>query len=104
MNFLLRFLGLDSSHDIHRVTGGDWHLSRPLAPVLLWLVVGVGVLLALVNFLPQIAMRLRVRVGTFLLRLGLVALLLVVLAGVEWQATVETNEKQQWVVVVDDSG
>lgn len=104
MNSLLRFVGLDSTHDIHRVTGGTFHLSRPVEDGWLVLLLVLGVLLAGVNFLPGIAMRTSVRIGTFLLRLGMLAVLLVVLLGVEWQAVVETNEKQQWLVVVDDSG
>src|SRR5581483_12313875 len=98
VNSLLRFIGLDSTHDVHRVTGGDWHISRPIEPGWLAFLIGVGLVLALVNFLPRIAMRLGVRIGTFLLRLGMVGVLLVVLLGVEFQANVETKEKQQWVV------
>jgi hypothetical protein len=104
MNFLLRFLGMEPGHDVHSVTGGEWNVRRPVEAGVLWTLIVVGVLLALVNFLPIIAMRLRVRIGTFLLRIGMVGVLLFVLTRVEWQARVETNEKQQWVVLLDDSG
>src|SRR5262245_8975905 len=104
MNALLRFLGLEPGHDVRGITGYEWQVSHPLEPVLLWLLVGLGLLLALVNFLPRIAMRPRNRVASFLLRLAMLGVLLVVLAGVELEADVVTNEKQQWVILLDDSG
>jgi hypothetical protein len=95
---------MEPGHDVHGVTDGEWNVSRPIAPGLLWMLIVLGVLLATVNFLPIIAMRLSVRIGTCILRLGMVYILLLVLMGVEFQATVQTNEKQQWVVLLDDSG
>ena len=61
------------------VAGGEWNVSRPIAVELFWTLIAIGVLLSLVNFLPIIAMRLRVRIGTFLLRLCMVGVLLFVL-------------------------
>lgn len=103
MNVLLRLLGLEGTPDVHRVLGGDWHLNRPLPPTLVYAIIVLGVVLAFINFLPQLSMRLSVRIGTCLCRLAMVAVLLVVLSGVEWQARLELNEMQQWVVLVDDS-
>jgi hypothetical protein len=104
MNALLRFLGLEPGHDVRGITGGEWHVSRPLEPVLLWLLIALGLALALVNFLPRIAMRPRNRIASFLLRLAMLGVLLLVLTCVELEANVVTNEKQQWVVLLDDSG
>jgi hypothetical protein len=101
MNLIYRLF--DPTSDIARVVSGSWHASRPVDSGWLWLLVGVGVLLAGLNFLPQLAMRTSVRIGTFAIRLCLLGLLLVVLCGVEYEATVETNEKQQWTVLLDDS-
>jgi hypothetical protein len=104
MNFLLRFLGLEPGNDVRGITGGEWQVSRPMEPVLLWLLVGLGLGLALINFLPRIAMRLRTRIASFFLRLAMLGVLLVVLTNVELEANVVTGEKQQWVVLLDDSG
>jgi hypothetical protein len=103
MTFLLRLLGLEGTPDVFRVAGGDWRISRPLPPALLYMLIALGLALALLNFLPQVSMRLGVRLQTFVLRLAMLAVLLVILCGVEWQAHLELNEPQQWVVVVDDS-
>ncbi len=104
MTFLLRLLGLEPGGDVHGVSGGEWHAGRAVPPGVLALIVLVGLALACVNFLPWIAMRLSVRLGTFVLRLTMLAVLLVVLTAVEFQAEVTTNERQQWVVLLDDSG
>lgn len=101
MNYLYRLF--DPGADVSRLAGGDWYTSRPVPPEWLWALVGFGVLLAAINFLPQIAMRPSIRVASFLLRLGMLGLLLVVLCGLEYQAVVETNERQQWTVLLDDS-
>ncbi|MFM9194222.1 MAG: hypothetical protein ACKOWG_00475, partial [Planctomycetia bacterium] len=50
-----------------------------------------------------LALRASVRVWTFLLRLAMLALLLVVLARIEWQATFAVREPAKWTVLVDDS-
>ncbi len=49
-------------------------------------------------------MRLRVRLSTFLLRLGMLLVLIAVLVGLEWHVRLELNQPQQWTVLVDDSG
>jgi hypothetical protein len=103
MNFLLKLLGYEQSGDVHRIVEGDFHSSHAVAPVVLWAIVTVGLLLALVNFLPRLAMRPSVRLWTFFLRVGMVVVLLAIVAGVEWHLQLEINEKQRWTVVVDDS-
>jgi hypothetical protein len=103
MNFLLKLLGFDQSGDVHRVVEGDWHASQPVSAYVLWTIVAVGLLLALVNFLPRLAMRGSVRVWTFFLRAGMVLLLLAIVCGLEWHVLLEINEKQRWTIVVDDS-
>ena len=101
MSFFYRLF--DPGSDVARLVGGEWLASRPVPPELLWALLGIGALLALINFLPQLTMRTSVRAGTFFFRLGMVGLLLVVLCGLEYQATVETNQRQQWTVLLDDS-
>jgi hypothetical protein len=103
MNFLLRLLGLDQADEVNRVVAGHWHFSRPLPEWLLAIVILIGLVLAFINFHPRIAMRFSVRLGTCLLRLALLAVLLAVLAGLEWQIDVSLNERQNWTVLVDDS-
>jgi hypothetical protein len=101
MNFLYRLF--EPGPDVTRLVRGEWLPSRPVPPAWLWVLVGVGTVLALVNFLPQLTMRTGVRVGTFLLRLGMLGLLLVVLCGLEYQALIETEDRQQWTMLLDDS-
>lgn len=102
-NFLLTLLGLQGAPDVHRIVGGDWHMSRPLPPALVYAIIAVGLVLAFMNFHPRLSMRTSVRIGTCLCRLAMVAVLLVILCGLEWQARLETNQMQQWVVLMDDS-
>ena len=59
MNFLLRFLGMEPGHDVHGVTGGDWNVSRPIELSLLGLLIFVGILLSVVNFLPDMQLALQ---------------------------------------------
>ena len=103
MNFLLRLLGLESGADVDRITDSSWRFSKTLSPVVLYVVLGIGLALALVNFIPRISMRLSLRFATCVLRVGMVLLLLAILAGLEWRLTLSLEEKQQWVVLVDDS-
>ena len=103
MTAWLRLLGLEAGADVHHVLRADWALTRPLPGVWLAVVVALALLLAGMNFLPFVAMRPSVRVATAVLRLGMAALLLAVLAGVEWRLHVALNQPQQWLAVVDDS-
>ena len=103
MNFLLQLLGLESGQGVHRVVDGAWHVHPMFPHQVFYAVLAIGVLLAAVNFLPRLALRPWVRLGTFALRLGMLALVLVVLAGLEWQVHLEMNEKQNWTVLLDDS-
>lgn len=103
MNFLLRMLGLKTGADVDRVVEGSWRVSHDLPPTVLYTVVGIGLVLAFINFLPWISMRLSVRIWTCLLRLAMLALLLVVLERVEWHVGLDLNQRQNWTVLVDDS-
>jgi len=104
VSFLLRLIGLDAATDVGAIDGATWSVTEQVAPVLLYVVVGAGLLLACVNFLPQVRMRRAVRVWTFLLRLGMVALLVVVLLHLELHLELRVRHKQYWAVLVDDSG
>ena len=88
---------------MHHAALGSWQWSHPLPGPVMALVIVLGLALALVNFLPQISMRLSVRIWTFLLRLAMLALLLLVANGLEWHVDLELNKKQSWSVLVDDS-
>jgi hypothetical protein len=68
---------------VHRTVDGAWRASPDFSNTWFYVLFGVGCLLALINFLPQVSLRPSLRVTTFLLRLGMVALLLLVVAGVE---------------------
>lgn len=103
MNLLLHLLGLESGTHVNRVLVSLWTLTQPLAPWLLWTLAGLGLVLASLNLLPAIGMRRRVRTATFVLRLALVALLVLILGRLEWRITAELNEPPQWTVLVDDS-
>jgi len=103
MRYLLQLLGFEQGRDVHRLIDGVWNIDPVLPAWGLYVVLAVGVMLALVNFLPRLSMRLWVRLATFLLRLGMVAVLLAILLGLEWHIAVELNERQNWMVLVDDS-
>ena len=103
MNTLLRLLGLDSGTDVGAVEQYAWRITRPLAPGWLYALVALALVLACVNFLPRIRMRRTVRVGTFLLRLGMAGLLLVILMQIELHLDLKVRQKQTWTVLVDDS-
>ena len=103
MNLLLRLLGLEPGADVNQVVEGSWRVSHALSPAIFYAIVGVGLLLAFVNFLPWISMRLSVRIWTCLLRLAVLAALLLVLTGVEWHVGLDLNQRQNWTVLVDDS-
>ena len=103
MNWLYHLLGLDPDTSVHRITEAAWLWGQPLAPWLLATLAVGGLVLAGINFLPQIGMRAVVRVGTVLLRLAMLGLLVVILGRGEWQITAELDEPPQWTVLVDDS-
>jgi hypothetical protein len=103
MNMLLRLLGLEHGTEVHRIVDSGWRVTQPVPSGVLYAVVILGACLALVNFLPKVSMRASVRIWTFLLRLAMLGALLVVLYGIEWHLGLELNEKQHWVLLVDDS-
>lgn len=100
----LRLLGLESGTRVAEIVVARW-VSSPLAsPVVFYAVMGLSLALAATSLLPWINMRRRVRVLTFLARVGLGALLLAVLAGLTWQVRLRIRERPSWVVLLDDSG
>ncbi|MFM8633224.1 MAG: hypothetical protein ACKOEX_00170 [Planctomycetia bacterium] len=103
MNTLLWLCGLEWGTDVARIVESSWRSAAPLERPWLVALVVLGLVLAAVNLLPQLALRASVRVWTFLLRLAMLALLLVVLARIEWQATFAVREPAKWTVLLDDS-
>lgn len=103
MNALLHLLGLDAATRVEKITASVWQFSQPLAPWLLYSLLGLGVILAGLNLLPQIGMRRSVRAATVLLRLAMLGLLLVILGHLEWHFSAETAVQPEWTVLVDDS-
>ena len=103
MSTLLRLFGLESGADVYRAVDSSWHVTRHVPAVWWYGVLAVGLALALLNFSPRVSMRPGLRCATFALRLGMLGLLLLVLAGVEWRVLLELNEPQRWVALIDDS-
>jgi hypothetical protein len=97
-SWLIRLLSQDG-----RLLEGSWQVSRPLDLAWLILILVFGLLLALVNFLPWLAMRWQLRVTTFVLRLAMLAVLLAVICGLEWRVRLEVEQQQSWTVRLDDS-
>jgi uncharacterized membrane protein len=62
------------------------------------------VLLAAVSFLPVVRMQLRTRIYCFALRLGMVALLMLVLVRAHLQLDLNMARIPAWLALVDDSG
>ncbi len=100
---LLWLCGLEWGTDVARVVESSWQTAAPLARPWLAALLGLGLVLAALNLLPQLALRASVRLWTFLLRLAMLGLLLVVLQRVEWHATLAVREPARWTVLVDDS-
>jgi hypothetical protein len=103
MNILWWLCGMEWGTDVARVVESSWQTAAPLARPWLLALVGLGLALAAVNLLPQLALRMSVRLSTFLLRLAMVGLLLVVLQRIELHATLAVREPARWTVLVDDS-
>lgn len=104
MTALLRLLGLDGTTTVESVEQWIWQCAEH-PPV--WLVAAVAVLglaLAAVNWLPGLTMRRHLRLATFLLRLGMLALVMCALYRVEISVRLHVREAQRWRVLLDDSG
>jgi len=104
MTTLFRMLGLDALTHVRSAENWQWHVSNMPAPEVLATVAAIGLVLAVINFLPWIRMRGHVRLLTCLLRLGMVAVLLTVLCGVELTAVLSVRKLPRWLVLLDDSG
>ena len=102
MNSLLRLLGL-SGDSADSIVEYAWKFAHPLSPGLLYALVAAGCLLAAVNFLPQIRMRTSIRIWTFLLRLGMLAVVLAAVQQLELHLKLKLREQQNWLAVIDDS-
>lgn len=100
---LLRWLGLESGADPASIVSSQWVASTPVAGWILGVVIVLGLILAVVNFHPRLGMRPSVRIWTFLLRLAMVGIVVLVLLGAEWHLGLRLNEPQRWLVLVDDS-
>ncbi len=104
MSWLLRSLGCDDGDRVLRIVESAWAWGREVPPGLIYAIIAVGFALAMLNWLPWLSLRTSTRLGTFLLRLGMVAILLAAVVGLEWHVKLELGEPQQWTVIVDDSG
>ena len=104
MSLLLRLLGLDGTTDVGSVERGVWEATGQVPAAVIFAVLGLSAILALVNFLPWVRMRTTVRIGTFFLRLAMGGVLVVVLLQLELHLQIRAGRKQNWVVLVDDSG
>lgn len=103
MNTLLWLCGLEGGTAVARIVESSWRAAAPLARPWLVGLVGLGLVLAAINLLPQLALRMSVRLWTFLLRLAMLGLLLVVLQRIEWHTTLAVREPARWTVLLDDS-
>ncbi|MDA0841156.1 MAG: hypothetical protein O2857_25590 [Planctomycetota bacterium] len=103
MKELLQWLGMEKGADVFQILEHRWYAAEPLSERVVWCIVLFGLLVACINFLPQISMRTSVRVRTFFLRLGMVAVLLFCLNRVELHLELQLNRRQEWVALVDDS-
>lgn len=103
MNLLLRLLGLDGGTDVQSVSTWTWRAIEPASAAVTAVIV-VGAILALINFLPRLRVRKTVRLWSFLLRLGMTGVLVVLMLHLEVQLKMQVRQKPAWVVLVDDSG
>ncbi|MBM4163387.1 MAG: hypothetical protein FJ222_02955 [Lentisphaerae bacterium] len=104
MEQVLRWFGLDPFTQVDRITGMRLVTEPGMPPAIVWAVVVFGLAMAAINFLPAVKMRMRVRVLTFLFRLGMVGLFLLVLLRVHLDLNIRLARDQSWLTLVDDSG
>lgn len=104
MTALLRLMGLDAATSVESVAKWSWHAAASPATWLAIAVVALGLALAAINWLPQLPMRRHLRVASFLLRLAMVGLVLMVLYRVELSLRLQVRKAQRWQVLLDDSG
>ncbi len=103
MNTLLQLLGLNTEATVDEVHRWHWQTGEAASFGLFYGILIVGLVLAAVNFLPQIRMRRGVRITTFFLRLAMVGLLLVVLEQGGLYLDLRVEEPARWLALVDDS-
>lgn len=104
MNHGLRWLGLDPFTQVDHITGFRFVAESGIPAAMVWAVLVAGLLMALLNFLPALKMRPRVRVLSFLFRLGMVGLFLLALLRAHLYLDLQRAYKQTWLALVDDSG
>jgi len=103
MTGLLRWLGLGGATTVESVEQWAWRAAEHPP---LWMVVaaaGLGVALAAINWLPHLAMRPRLRLATFALRLGMAGIVMLALYRVELALRLQVRKPQLWRVLLDDS-
>ena len=103
MNTLLRILGLERGTDVSHVNSWDWTFATEWSSEIIYTVLIIGIVLALINFLPRISMRISTRIWTFVLRIAITALILAMLCGLTLHVSLNVNKNQNWLVLVDDS-
>ncbi|MBM4148762.1 MAG: hypothetical protein FJ224_06935, partial [Lentisphaerae bacterium] len=104
MSLLFRWLGLDPFTRIDQITALRFVTEPGIPSAVMWGVVALGLAMAAINFLPAVKMHKRVRVLSFLFRLGMVGLFLLVLLRVHLNLEISRAQDPSWLVLVDDSG
>jgi len=103
MSPLLHLLGLDSPGSIERVTDWLWRAAAPLPMRATVLLAVIGLLAAALNFLRHNVMTWRMRLALAAIRLGGVALLLLMLCQLELRLRLERNLRPTVAVLTDTS-
>ena len=103
MTLLLRLFGLDSPGSIERVTDWLWRAAAPLPAWMVIVFVVAGVVVAGLNFLPHNVMTWRLRLALAAIRLGGVALLLLMLCQLELRLKLDRNLRPTVAVLTDTS-
>jgi hypothetical protein len=104
MDQVLRWFGLDPFTRIDGIHGFRFIPEAGIPPAVVWAVLAIGLVMAGINFLPAVKMQRRVRVASFLLRLGMVGLFLLALLRLHLQLDIRQARSQSWLTLVDDSG
>ena len=104
MSHVLRWLGLDPFTRVDGIEGYRFVAESAIPEAIVWGVLVAGLLMALVNFLPAVRMQRRVRVLSFLFRLGMVGLFLLMLLRVHLDLDIRRARDPGWLALVDDSG
>ncbi len=103
MNYLLNLLGIDNAGSIENVTSWLWHATSPLPVWAIVLLALAGLVVAGLNFMPNSVMSWKLRLSLASIRIGGLALLVLMLCQLELRLSYERSLRPTVAVLTDTS-